>query len=179
MTTCTFLANPVTSSARPLMVKGNWWFQPGMGRPVNTQTSEGFACLENVRLLNIIDAILSVEFFDIAAAFPPPSPMALTPLFTMFLSPLDVMGFCFLPTHWTSVAFVKGMGAPALMSPEATGRAMRILVSLQLTCLCLLLCEVIPSLGARHSPEQLFFILFIYFRNVHPTFLQPNVTQGG
>lgn len=83
-----------------------------MEHPANTLISEGFACLENVRLLNIIAKILLVAFRKLQWVRHLPDPQY---SICAFLSRLDAMAFSFPPTPWINVEFAKAMGAAALM----------------------------------------------------------------
>lgn len=83
-----------------------------MEHPANTLISEGFACLENVRLLNIIAKILSVAFRKLQRV-----QYLSGPQYSIynFSSQLDVMGFYFPPTCWINAEFAKGTEVAALM----------------------------------------------------------------
>lgn len=53
-TTCTSPASHVTCTAPRWTASGSSWSPPATALPANSPTCEGFACLENVRLLNIV-----------------------------------------------------------------------------------------------------------------------------
>lgn len=81
-----------------------------MEHPANTRISEGFACLENVRLLNIIAKILLVAFRESPWVRRLPDPQCSV---CAFFSPSAAMAFSFPPTPWINVEFAKEMGAAA------------------------------------------------------------------
>lgn len=53
-TTCTSPASRVTCTAPPWTASGSSWSPPTTARPASSPTCEGSACLENVRLLNVV-----------------------------------------------------------------------------------------------------------------------------
>lgn len=99
-----------------------------MARPASSQTCVGFACLENVRLLNIVAKVWLV----LLAGCPPARPRqwqpwaghsALPAAFPLAsCSPSAVTGCFSPPTRWTSVASARGTGAAAPMLRATTAR---------------------------------------------------------
>lgn len=87
MTTCTSPASPVTCTAPRRTASGSSWSPPATARPASSVTCEGFACLENVRLLNMAAGLVALTArprpVAVAAAAPsqrPPPPPSLQPI---------------------------------------------------------------------------------------------------
>lgn len=82
-TTSTSPASPATCTAPRWTGSGSSWFPPATARPASSRTSEGFACLENVRLLHTATGLVALTArlgpAAVAAAGPSQQPLPSLP----------------------------------------------------------------------------------------------------